>query len=45
MERGRDQGLLPAGGSPWLACGYLVVTAAVSVAATLALKPTPLQAM
>ena len=27
------------GGSPWLACGYLVVTAAISVAATLALKP------
>lgn len=31
------------GGSPWLACGYLVLTAAVSVAATLALKPTPLR--
>lgn len=27
------------GGSPWLACGYLVLTAAISVAATLALKP------
>lgn len=32
-----------AGGSPWLACGYLVLTAVISVAATLALKPTPLQ--
>ncbi|WP_111512557.1 MFS transporter [Mycobacterium kyogaense] len=32
-----------AGGSPWLACGYLVLTAMISVAATLALKPTPLR--
>jgi len=32
-----------AGGSPWLACGYLVATAIISVIATLALKPTPLQ--
>ncbi|MFI5510526.1 MFS transporter [Mycobacterium sp. NPDC051804] len=32
-----------AGGSPWIACGYLVATAIVSVIATLALKPTPLQ--
>jgi MFS family permease len=31
-----------AGGSPWIACSYLVVTAAISVVATLALKPTPL---
>jgi MFS family permease len=31
------------GGSPWLACGYLVTTAIISVVATLALKPTPLQ--
>ncbi|WP_006247181.1 MFS transporter [Mycolicibacterium tusciae] len=30
------------GGSPWLACGYLVATAIISVVATLALKPTPL---
>ncbi|MBX7454733.1 MHS family MFS transporter [Mycolicibacterium sp. 3033] len=34
-----------AGGSPWLACGYLVLTAVISVAATLALKPTPLQTL
>jgi MFS family permease len=32
-----------AGGSPWIACGYLVLTAVISVAATLALKPTPLR--
>ena len=32
-----------AGGSPWIACGYLVATAIISVIATLALKPTPLQ--
>jgi MFS family permease len=31
------------GSSPWLACGYLVTTAIISVVATLALKPTPLQ--
>jgi MFS family permease len=31
------------GGSPWLACGYLVATAIISVVATLALKPIPLQ--
>jgi len=31
------------GGSPWLACGYLVVTAVISIIATLALKPTALQ--
>jgi MFS family permease len=31
-----------AGGTPWIACGYLVVTAVIAVAATLALKPTPL---
>ena len=31
------------GGSPWLACGYLVLTAVISVTATLALKPTPLR--
>ncbi len=30
------------GGSPWLACGYLVATAIISVVATLALKPVPL---
>jgi MFS family permease len=30
------------GGSPWIACGYLVVTAVISVAATLALRPKPL---
>lgn len=28
-----------AGGSPWLACGYLVLTAVVSVVATRALRP------
>lgn len=28
-----------AGGTPWLACGYLVVTALISVAATAALRP------
>jgi len=27
------------GGKPWIACGYLVVTAAISVVATLALRP------
>jgi MFS family permease len=32
-----------AGGSPWLACGYLVATAIISVVATALLKPTPLQ--
>ncbi|BBY48581.1 MFS transporter [Mycolicibacterium arabiense] len=32
-----------AGGSPWLACGYLVLTGLISVAATLALRPLPLQ--
>jgi MFS family permease len=32
-----------AGGSPWLACGYLVLTGVISVAATLALRPLPLQ--
>lgn len=32
-----------AGGSPWIACAYLVTTASISVAATLALKPTPLR--
>jgi MFS family permease len=32
-----------AGGSPWLACGYLVATAVISVIATLMLKPTALQ--
>ncbi|CAJ1585741.1 MFS transporter [[Mycobacterium] wendilense] len=31
-----------AGGSPWLACSYLVGTALISVIATLLLKPTPL---
>jgi MFS family permease len=31
-----------AGGSPWIACAYLAGTAVISVAATLALKPTPL---
>jgi hypothetical protein len=31
-----------AGGSPWIACTYLVTTATVSVIATLLLKPTPL---
>ena len=30
------------GGTPWLACGYLVATAAIAVTATLLLKPTPL---
>jgi MFS family permease len=32
-----------ADGSPWLACGYLVLTGVISVAATLALRPLPLQ--
>lgn len=32
-----------AGGSPWLACAYLVLTGVISVAATLALRPLPLQ--
>lgn len=27
----------------WIACGYLVATAVISVAATLALKPKPLR--
>ena len=31
-----------AGGKPWIACSYLVATAVISVAATLALKPKPL---
>lgn len=31
-----------AGGAPWIACGYLAGTAVISVAATLALTPTPL---
>jgi MFS family permease len=31
-----------AGGTPWIACAYLVVTAVIAVAATLALKPQPL---
>lgn len=30
------------GGAPWLACGYLVVTALISVVATLLLKPRAL---
>ncbi|OBF28731.1 MFS transporter [Mycobacterium sp. ACS4331] len=30
------------GGAPWIACGYLVATAVISVAATLALRPRPL---
>jgi MFS family permease len=32
-----------AGGSPWLACGYLVLTGVISVAATAALRPLPIQ--
>jgi MFS family permease len=32
-----------AGGTPWIACGYLVVTAVIAVVATLLLKPTPLK--
>jgi MFS family permease len=32
-----------AGGSPWLACSYLVATAIISVIATTLLKPAPLQ--
>jgi MFS family permease len=32
-----------AGGKPWLACGYLAVTAGIAVIATLFLKPTPLE--
>ncbi|BBZ26515.1 MFS transporter [Mycolicibacterium madagascariense] len=32
-----------AGGTPWLACGYLVATAAIAVVATLLLTPTPLK--
>ena len=32
-----------AGGTPWLACGYLVATAVIAVIATLLLKPTPLK--
>ena len=31
-----------AGGAPWIACAYLATTAVIAVAATLALKPTPL---
>jgi MFS family permease len=31
-----------AGGAPWIACAYLVGTSVIAVAATLALKPTPL---
>ncbi len=34
-----------AGGSPWIACGYLVATAVISVVATLALKPAPLHTL
>ncbi|WP_024446140.1 MFS transporter [Mycolicibacterium iranicum] len=34
-----------AGGTPWLACGYLVATAVVSIIATLALKPQPLHTL
>ena len=34
-----------AGGTPWLACGYLVATAVVSIIATLALKPEPLHTL
>ncbi|WP_193046722.1 MFS transporter [Mycolicibacterium baixiangningiae] len=30
------------GGTPWLACGYLVATAVISVVATLLLRPRPL---
>ena len=32
-----------AGGAPWIACGYLVVTASIAVVATLMLKPSALQ--
>ena len=32
-----------AGGTPWIACGYLVATSVISVVATLLLKPTPLE--
>jgi MFS family permease len=32
-----------AGGTPWLACGYLVVTAVIAVVATSLLKPAALQ--
>lgn len=32
-----------AGGSPWIACTYLVTTATISVVATLLLEPTPLR--
>lgn len=34
-----------AGGSPWIACGYLVATAVISIVATLALKPAPLHTL
>jgi MFS family permease len=34
-----------AGGRPWLACGYLVATAVVSVVATSLLKPDPLDTL
>jgi MFS family permease len=34
-----------AGGTPWLACGYLAVTAGIAVVATLLLRPTPLPDM
>jgi MFS family permease len=34
-----------AGGTPWIACGYLVATAVISVAATAALKPQPLESI
>ncbi|WNG88298.1 MFS transporter [Mycobacterium sp. ITM-2016-00317] len=34
-----------AGGSPWLACGYLVATAVISVVATSRLKPAPLHTL
>ncbi|WP_349270021.1 MFS transporter [Mycolicibacterium parafortuitum] len=33
------------GGSPWWACAYLLVTAVISVVATLALKPAPLHTL
>lgn len=32
-----------AGGSPWIACGYLAATAVISVIAASLLKPTPLR--
>ncbi|MGE2733629.1 MFS transporter [Mycolicibacterium vaccae] len=33
------------GGSPWLACGYLVATAVISIVATSLLKPAPLHTL